>query len=223
MRTGLYWSNVPQGGAGSRFWKSGSVLFRCRRTDKEFYPAYGGSRPCDSGRRYGILWWNGSGYSQGKFLWDCFCAEVSGYFSCECTWSGNDAGGSTERNDGICTGKQDLRSHFKSDIRYALSKTEADAGTDFTEDEPQWDQNCGVFAEGRSIRAWEQAFGAGDTAGITGIEITDATGRRDCKRDVGSGRNQRDCRKSRRTEMAAGRSEVAAEGCLFSKIILFCW
>ena len=35
--------------------KSGSVLFRCRRTDKEFYPAYGGSRPCDSGRRYGIL------------------------------------------------------------------------------------------------------------------------------------------------------------------------
>ena len=38
---------------------------------------------------------------------------------------------------GICTGKQDLRSHFKSDIRYALSKTEADAGTDFTEDEPQ--------------------------------------------------------------------------------------
>ena len=46
-------------------------------------------------------------------------------------------GGSTERNDGICTGKQDLRSHFKSDIRYALSKTEADAGTDFTEDEPQ--------------------------------------------------------------------------------------
>ena len=38
---------------------------------------------------------------------------------------------------GICTGKQDLRSNFKSDIRYALSKTEADAGTDFTEDEPQ--------------------------------------------------------------------------------------
>ena len=69
---------------------------------------------------------------------DLVIAEgVSGYFSCECTWSGNDAGGSTERNDGICTGKQDLRSHFKSDIRYALSKTEADAGTDFTEDEPQ--------------------------------------------------------------------------------------